>query len=457
MPASYGSFFARRLWDGEQWHFNTRAVWQAEGKEITLHSTPKPEAGEPAYDWVIPGISNVHSHAFQWGFAGLAEYTREGADNFWSWREAMYRFARRLNPEQHAAIARYLYILMLQAGYTAVGEFHYLHHQPDGTPYDDPAEMSLQLVEVAAETGIHLTLLPVFYAHSNFGGLPPTEGQKRFIHSGEGYLRLLERLNAETRQKNSVNLGVAPHSLRAVSPDLLTELLAALPLLGYEGCPVHMHVAEQVKEVEDCLAWCGQRPAEWLSNHAPLDERWCFIHATHVTATEAAAMAKAGVVAGLCPTTEGNLGDGIFPAVEFMKQGGRYAIGTDSHVTLNPFEEARMLEYVQRLALRERNVMQGEAPSTGVALLSGMIRNGKQALGLGRDAARADFIALEPVSPTAELATADNLLERLVFTPGAFRVKDVYASGRRVVENGRHALESVARQSALTALKELLA
>jgi formimidoylglutamate deiminase len=299
----------------------------------------------------LPAMPNVHSHAHQRLMLGLAERAGPGADSFWTWREAMYGFALRLSPEDLEVVAAQLYVEMLKAGFSVVGEFQYLHHQPDGTPYANPAEMSLRCLAAAEAAGIAITILPTLYAHGGFGGQPPATGQRRFINGAEGFLKIVDRLSIQA--ENMQRVGISPHSLRAVTPPLLREVMAALP----PDAPIHIHVAEQAKEVEDCLAACCRRPVEMLLAEFDLSSRWTAIHATHMTAGETAALARSGAIAGLCPTTEANLGDGIFPATDYMKPGGMIAIGSDSHITVSPAEDLRMLEYSQRLRDRARNAL----------------------------------------------------------------------------------------------------
>ncbi|MGN6032981.1 MAG: formimidoylglutamate deiminase [Thermomicrobiales bacterium] len=400
------------------------------------------------YEVVIPGLPNLHSHAFQRGMAGLAETRGDrsaggtsrgadsGADTFWTWRKVMYRFALAMSPEQMEAVARLAYIEMLESGFTRVGEFHYLHHAPDGVPYDDPAEMASRIVAAAVATGIGLTLLPVFYAHATFGGADPEPHQRRFICDLPLFARMMQQCRALVADLPEGVLGVAPHSLRAVTPEELLEIATLVP----EG-PVHIHAAEQVKEVEDCLAWSGQRPVAWLLGHAGIDHRWCLIHATHLDAGEVTGLAASGAVAGLCPVTEANLGDGIFPGKDFAARGGRYGVGTDSNVQIGAAAELRQLEYAQRLAARERNVLAGAHPSTGRSLLDAAVRGGTQALrGLDVPAGLevggpADFVSLDvSAAPPVE---GDAILDAWIFA-GLGRVEDVWVQGRRWVAQGRH-------------------
>ncbi|MDX3928638.1 MAG: formimidoylglutamate deiminase [Shinella sp.] len=389
--------------------------------------------GDERHLAIVPGMPNLHSHAFQRGMAGLAETRGPGSDSFWSWRNVMYRFALSMTPEQVEAVAAQLYVEMLEAGFTRVGEFHYLHHAEDGRPYADIAEMAARIAASASATGIGLTLLPVFYAHSTFGGAAPGEGQRRFINDLESYGRLLSRCRELAASLPNGVAGVAPHSLRAVTPD---ELAAVVELAG-DG-PIHIHVAEQVKEVEDCIAWSGRRPVEWLLANQTLDERWCLIHATHMTPEETRAMAASGAVAGLCPVTEANLGDGTFPAPDFAAAGGRYGIGSDSNVLIGLPDELRQLEYSQRLSHRARNVLAAPGGSTGRALFDTALAGGTAALQAptGLAAGRpADFVSLRPRHEID--LRGDRLLDAWIFANGAV-VDCVWVHGRKQVESGRH-------------------
>jgi formiminoglutamate deiminase len=416
-----------------------------------------PAPADERHQLAIPGIASLHSHAFQRGMAGFAETCGDSADTFWTWRETMYRFALEMAPEDNEAVATLLYVEMLERGFTRVGEFHYLHHDRDGTPYADPAEMATRIVRAADIAGIGLTLLPSFYAHGSFGGAPPHAGQRRFICSVDQFARLMAATRTAIRALPGANVGTAPHSLRAVTPD---ELAAIVPLA--EAGPVHIHAAEQIKEVEDCIAWSGRRPVEWLLEHAPIDQRWCLIHATHMTTTETAALAGSGAVAGLCPVTEASLGDGIFPAREFVIAGGRFGVGTDSNVLVGVADELRQLEYGQRLKHRERNVLSGgPGVSTGRALFDAALTGGAQALAqptVGLQAgARADIVALDVTHPSLAGRHGDAVLEGWIFAAGADAVDCVWASGDKVVEGGHHRLRRKARDTFNAAVRRLVA
>lgn len=396
-----------------------------------------PRAGDSRHAIALPGMPNLHSHAFQRGMAGLAESRGESADSFWTWRAVMYRFADRLTPDQLAAIAAMAYVEMLETGFTRVGEFHYLHHDPAGAPYANRAAMAEAIVAAAAETGIGLTLLPVFYAHGGFGGAAPIEGQRRFLHDIDGYARLLDESRSAARPLSDARVGIAPHSLRAVTP----EQLALLERLAGDD-PIHIHIAEQVREVEDCLVWSGATPVQWLLGNAPVDDRWCLVHATHMTDAETLALARSGAVAGLCPITEANLGDGIFPAAEYLAAGGRIGIGSDSNVLIDMTEELRVLEYGQRLTRRVRNALASDRTrSTGRALFASALAGGAQALGAPAALApgnAADIVSLDAAHPALLARDDDALLDSLIFAAGRGAIDGVWRRGEQLVSGGRH-------------------
>lgn len=400
------------------------------------------QAGETAHGPCLPGLPNLHSHAFQRAMAGLTEVrgppgSKGGVDSFWTWRELMYRFVDRLGPDEVQAIAALAYMEMLETGSTRVGEFHYLHRDKDGSPYADPAEMAARIAAAADETGIGLTLLPVFYAHAGFGGVAPGEGQRRFVHDVDGYGRLVEASRAAVAGLPGAVVGIAPHSLRAVTGE---ELTAILPLAG--AGPIHIHIAEQTQEVDDCLAATGARPVRWLMNNAPVDKRWCLVHATHLNAMETERLAKSGAVAGLCPITEANLGDGVFPAHDYLAAGGAFGIGSDSNVLIDAAEELRTLEYAQRLTRRARNVLvRAPGGSTGGELFRAAVSGGTQALGVVGGLRRgrpADFVSLDRAHPAMIGRDGDALLDSLVFAGRHGAIDGVWRGGRQVVSGGRH-------------------
>jgi formiminoglutamate deiminase len=408
-------------------------------------------AGDERHSVLVPAMPNLHSHAFQRAMAGLAEVRGPTDDSFWSWRTVMYKFALSMTPDHVEAVAAQLYMEMLEAGFSRVGEFHYLHHDKDGRPYGDIAELAGRIASASTDTGIGLTLLPVFYAHSGFGGAAPIEGQRRFINSVESFGSLMERCTAITGGIEGAKLGIAPHSLRAATPN---ELNAVLPLAG--NGPVHIHIAEQVKEVEDCIAWSGARPVEWLLANAPVDGRWCLIHATHMTNDETRGMARSGAIAGLCPITEANLGDGTFAAPLFLEEGGRYGVGSDSNVLISLSGELRQLEYSERLHRRARNVIAAPGGSTARALFDNALKGGNAALsaaaglGEGRDA---DIISLDCTA--IPYLSGDQLLDHWIFA-GGVGIDSVWSLGRKQVEGGRHKKREAINRRFLAAMRELL-
>lgn len=416
-----------------------------------------PVAGDERHAIALPGLASLHSHAFQRGMAGLAELRGDSTDTFWTWRETMYRFALAMTPDDVAAVATLLYVEMLEQGFTRVGEFHYLHHDCDGSPYADVAEMAARIAQAAEASGIALTLLPSFYAHGSFGGVQPHDGQRRFICTVDQFATLMTASRKVIAKLPGANIGIAPHSLRAVTPD---ELRALVPLA--DGGPVHIHAAEQVKEVEDCVAWSGRRPVQWLLEHAPVDRCWCIIHATHTTDEEIAAFAKTGAVAGLCPITEASLGDGIFPAREFLAAGGSFGVGTDSNVLVGAADELRQLEYGQRIKHRQRNVLSsGAGRSTGRTLFDHALTGGAQALaqrtvGL-TPGARADIITLDASHPSLSGRAGDTIIDGWIFAAGSGAIDCVWAGGNKVVEGGRHRLRQAARERFNASVRRLVA
>jgi formiminoglutamate deiminase len=442
----------RRAYLPQGWAENVRVTIQ-NGVIADVAAGQALDPAEEKHGVALPGLANVHSHAFQRGMAGLAEHKGGAAEeNFWSWREVMYRFLDRMDPDDMQAIAAQAYVEILESGFTRVGEFHYLHHDPQGGAYKNLAEMAERIAAAAAQTGIGLTLLPVFYAHANFGGLPPTHGQRRFINDVAQFHRLLEASRAAISTLPDANLGTAPHSLRAAT---MPELLAVIG-----SGPVHIHVAEQVKEVEDSLAFSGRRPVEYLLDEAPVDANWCLIHATHMTAAETARVAAAGAVAGLCPITEANLGDGIFPAREFLAAGGRFGVGTDSNVLVDAAQELRQLEYAARLRHQARNVL-AAGGSTGAALFAGALAGGAQALGQTHVGimvgASADILTLTEDHPAFIGRNDDRLLDGWIFAARDGAIDCVWRHGEKVVTGGRHVARDAVAAQYKTVLRGLLA
>jgi formimidoylglutamate deiminase len=422
------------------WLRDVRIDIDSGGTIVGVRPNANSDGAECAAGPLIPGMSNLHSHAFQRAIAGRTGNTSAERDTFWTWRQAMYAFLDRVDADGFEAIAAQAYVEMLKAGYTSVAEFHYVHHDPQGRAYADPAELARRVAAAAGATGIGLTLLPVFYAHAGIGGAPPASGQRRFVLSLESYARLVEVL-VDDATAAGWDLGVAPHSLRAVAPDELAAVVALAP----RGAPIHIHAAEQAKEVDDCVAWSGARPVEWLLDQAGVDASWCVVHATHMTADETRRLAASGAVAGLAPTTEADLGDGTFAAREYLDAGGAFGIGTDSNTVIDPWVELRQLEWSQRLLRQARNVLAAAGAPVGRSLYVAAARGGARALarnaGTIAPGGRADFVALNLEDPALAAQGVDALLDAAIFGPCRQPVRDVMVAGRWVVRDGHHASE----------------
>jgi formimidoylglutamate deiminase len=414
------------------------------------------KGGELISGIAIPAVPNIHSHAHQRLMVGLAERAGPGADSFWTWREAMYGFALKLSPDDLEAVAAQAYVEMLKAGFACVGEFQYLHHQPDGSLYDEPAEMSLRCISAAEHAGIAITMLPTLYNYSGFGGQAPHAGQRRFVNDADKFLEIYGTLNAVCGANPLRQLGISPHSLRAVTPELLKTVLNGIE----DDARVHIHVAEQTKEVDDCLTWSGKRPVEFLLDQFEVSSRWCAIHATHMMAGETQRLAKSGAIAGLCPTTEANLGDGIFPADTFMKQGGAIAIGSDSQITISPAEDLRMLEYSQRLRDRTRNALaSGAGASTGRTLFDAALKGGASCLdnpvGVIAVGKRCDIAVLDDGHCAMIGREGDAALDTWIFSAGNAAMKDVIVGGSHVVKDRLHINEDRIQKKFSEAVRRL--
>lgn len=403
------------------------------------------------YGTVIPGMINCHSHAFQRAFAGFSEQGSEGKDSFWTWRKIMYQFLAQLTDKDAQAIAKQLYIEMVKSGYTRVAEFHYLHHDQNGANYPELATMAKAIFNAAKEAGIGLTLLPVLYQYSGFGAQAPNEGQKRFINSTEQFNQLVSDCFELSKEYENSNVGIAPHSLRAVDKEALSAAVAHLTLLD-KNAPIHIHIAEQQQEVNDCIAHYGKRPVQWLLDNMAVDKRWCLIHATHIDQQERQGLASSGAVAGICPTTEANLGDGIYPTTEYMLEGGYLAIGSDSHISVNPIEELRWLEYAQRLDRQKRALLAtNKTPSVGQylwqsAALGGAISTNSNAgeLALGK---QADLLVLDEQAMSLFAQKPQHLLDSLVFATQNNAIKHVMINGQWVVKDKHHPHEAESREA----------
>ena len=453
------ALFARNALLPDGWRRDVLLEWDVRGDLALVKAAAKPPLGVARAEYVVPGMVNLHSHAFQRALGGLTERAGDSHDSFWTWRDLMYRFAGAITPDQMEAIAAQLYSECLRHGYTSVCEFHYLQRDLDGELYARPAETAERVVAAAHGAGIGVTMLPVLYSHAGFGGLALRPEQRRFRSDVEQVLQIVAAL--EPLRNGQVEVGAAPHSLRAAGVEQVRALAAALPA----GRPLHIHIAEQRAEVQQCLDFSGRRPVEYLMEQVALDARWCLVHATHLAPEEVDALAASGAVAGLCPTTEANLGDGLFPLTPYIEAGGRFGIGSDSHVSHSAVEELRWLEYGQRLAQQRRNVAATPAQrDVGHFLWQGALQGGAQASGrrVGALAAghRADLLVLDGAHPNLEGTAAADVLGRFIFCGNDNLVRDVLAGGRWVVQGGRHmAQEAIAKRykQAIHQLREVRA
>lgn len=437
------------------WADSVEIKFDASGNIATI-APDLPYSDGDRVEVLIPAIANVHSHAHQRAMAGLGERAGDNQDSFWTWRKVMYHYLQRIQPDNLYHIAAQLYLEMLKAGYSCVGEFQYLHHDLNGQAYDDRAEMSLQCLQAATQVGIGFTALPVLYRYGGFGSAPALDGQKRFLNDADGFIETVTSLQSAVANHRNCSVGFAPHSLRAINRDLLAEVIASLE----NPAAIHVHIAEQTREVEDCLEWSGKRPVEWLFENFDVDQKWCLIHATHINDQEIAAMADSGCVAGLCPTTEANLGDGFFNAREYFARQGCWAIGSDSHISIDPVEELRWLEYGMRLQTRGRNVLVSEAiANTGRNLFDGAVAGGAQACGrnIGSIAQgnRADFVVLDDEHPRLYGRSKDDLIDSWIFSGNSNLVRDVYIGGNKVIDNGHHADEVTIARNYRSTLDQL--
>jgi formimidoylglutamate deiminase len=427
----------------------------ADGSIVSVARGATREGARHVAGIAVPGLPNLHCHAFQRGMAGLAEHRGPQVDSFWTWREVMYRFLALLTPDDVEAITAFAYMEMLEAGFTSVGEFHYLHHDFGGHAFADLGEMAGRIAAAASETGIGLTLLPSFYACGGFGEPEPLEGQKRFLNDAERFARLFERSRAIVAGLPRARIGLAPHSLRAVTPTALSAVVALHP----EG-PIHIHAAEQPREVEECVKWLGAPPVQWLLDNCAIDRRWCLVHCTHMTPDETHRLAASGATAGLCPTTEANLGDGIFNGAIFLGADGVFGVGSDSNIQIDGAAELRQLEYSQRLRHHSRNVLaRHEAESTGHRLYTSALAGGAQALAQpigGIEVGRwADLVVLDAGHP--DLASGPHRwLDAFVFMGGRRFIDTVIAGGEIVVEGSRHRRHDLVSAAYRRKIKRLL-
>ena len=431
------SLWAERALTAGGWQRHVRVEIGADGRIAAVE--PESPAQGRRVGILLAAPANLHSHAFQRAMAGLTEQRGpDPRDSFWTWRRLMYRFLERIGPDEVESIAAFAQMQMLETGFAAVAEFHYVHHRPGGAPYANLAELSDRIVAAASETGIGLTLLPVLYRYGGCGGKELQPAQLRFANAPERFARLREEADSAVRVLGGdARSGVAIHSLRAVDPEGVAFAAVLAP-----NAPLHVHAAEQTAEIEEVQACLGARPVEWLLANAGVDERWCLVHATHMTPEETAALAGSGAVAGLCPITESSLGDGIFDGASFQAQGGSFGVGSDSNIRISLAEELRTLEYSQRLRDRARAVLARPGKSTGRALFDAAARGGARAA--MRDAGTlapsrlADLVALDREAADLAGKEGDALLDSFIFAGGDRLVTDLWSAGRHVVREGRH-------------------
>lgn len=449
------ALFADRILTADGWARDTRLEIAPDGHIVSLTPNSTAQAGDERFAILIPGMANAHSHAFQRAFAGLAEQRGTGGDDFWTWRERMYTAALRMTPERMSAVALHLYIELLKGGYTNINEFHYLHHGDDDAP---PLTMATALIDAASESGIGFTLVPTLYQRSGFEDRPLHPAQERFALKTNEFAQLLEQLSPFLLARPANSLGYAIHSLRAVDAATIREL-AAYPLLPGTA-PIHIHAAEQVKEVEHCTAALGKPPIRWLVDNLGLGDRWTVIHAIHMSAEESRDLAKSRATVAICPTAEANLGDGVFPLATYLSHDGRVAIGSDAHMSVTPIDELRLLETGQRLTERRRLVSSSESDKHTGARLWGMCTgNGAhvtgQKLGTVALGQRADLIALDPADPMLANRDGDFILDSFVFAADKSAVTDVFVAGRHVVKAGHHPHAERARAGFIAAVNGL--
>jgi formimidoylglutamate deiminase len=436
------TLFCKTLLQGDQWQNDVAMEISADGMIQSIEPAKPESADQILHGIVVPGMPNTHSHTFQRLIAGLTGSSGHQTDSFWSWRDAMYRCAGRITPEQFGVTATWVFTQMLKAGFTSCAEFHYLHHQANGKAFENLAEMSERLVFAAAESGIAMTLLPVLYQMAGFNNPQLDPVQRRFVNHTEQYLELLAACQKLTIDQANMELGIAPHSLRAVSVEVIGDVLQTWP---GKDCRVHIHISEQPAEVQSCLDYLGARPMTWLMDHFEVNDRWSLIHATHLSDEELQRAAASGAVAGLCPTTEADLGDGIFRTREWLQAGGRFSIGSDSNVRISVTEELRLLEYNERLASGKRNVLGRPNTTCGRflyqhAAAAGAIACG-QPVGSLEPGRRADMVELDGQHLLALGRDVDAALDSWVFAGDESMIKSVWVSGKVLVKDGQHALD----------------
>lgn len=450
------TLYCSRILTADGWANDMLLGIDANGQIRSMVSGKASDSDSRLNGIIIPGMPNLHSHGFQRMIAGLTGERSVSGDSFWGWRDAMYRLANQISAQQLEDCMAWVYSEMLTAGFTSCAEFHYLHHRPDGSAYEQPAETSLRVLTAAGASGMPVTLLPVYYNVSGFGARHAGEGQRRFRNDPETFMEIYTALGEAINSTDHHRLGFAPHSLRAVPAD---HLAALLDDLDSQSLPVHIHIAEQMDEVDDCLEYSGARPVEWLIANADVKENWCLVHATHMSESERRNAARSGAVAGLCPTTEADLGDGSFDTRQWLSDGGIFGIGSDSNVRISVSEELRLLEYEERLKSQHRNVLQDDHRTCGRFLYEHAARAGAQALGQNvgtiKVGNRADLVELDDDHPQLLGRQGDAILDSLVFAGGKELIKSVWTAGKQVVSRGKHVDTEAIRGRYIKAIKEL--
>ena len=452
-------FFFDNLLQNDGWKHNVSVITNPDGTIRSIQENAERKIATHVRGYAIPGFQNAHSHAFQYAMAGLAEVHPAGtdSDDFWTWREAMYKLALSVSPDQMEAIATMLYTEMVRMGYTNVAEFHYVHHQQNGKPYDNLAEMGQRLVSAAKTAGIGITLVPIFYQKGGFGK-NPVEGQRRFISKDiDTYLKLLEASEKATEIYAHANIGIGIHSMRGVEPKDIAEIAKS----ANQDIPFHIHIAEQLKEIEDSIAYLGKRPVEWLLDNVDLNDRYHLVHATHLTEVETKGIAESGANVVLCPTTEGNLGDGLFPLKNFQNAGGSWSIGTDSHIGIHPLEELRLLDYGQRLISHQRNTMTSPVNgNSGEFAIAMATISGRKAMNnfnpnyfsVGEPL---NVCILDENTPLLATASDQNLASAIVYTCDASHHSGTISHGDFIVQRNTHRNIETARSEFIRTLNEL--
>ncbi len=452
-------YFIEKAFLPDGWHDNVRLTVDASGTIINVSKNAPISSGDERLGWVMPGLVNCHSHAFQRAMAGYTEYRVSDTDTFWSWRETMYRYANAINPEQLLDVSAYLYMELIKQGYTSVAEFHYLHHQPDGNHYPHVSQFSESIIGAANNSGINLTLLPTLYMNSGLENAPLLQTQQRFGNTIESFLTIWEQAQHHCQAHHQHNIGAGLHSIRAVPKEAISEILHHIKS-HEQSTPVHIHIAEQIKEVEQCIKHLGCRPVEWLLDTIDVDKSWCLVHATHMTEEETIALAKTEATVGLCPSTEANLGDGVFPLTQFLDSRGHIAIGSDGNTCTNPMEEMRLLEYGQRLVMHNRNISSNATQKhTGTRLMRECLNGGARSIATKTGAIeagyRADLLVLDHQSP--DLSTTDDefIMDTLLFAPNQSLVKSVMATGKWHVRDFKHRDEARLTDAFVKTIKRL--